>query len=665
MTIIQRTVRFTALLLLAATALFLATPSASASGFTDVSSSAWYCNVVDYVVGKGLFQGTSSTTFSPNANMTRAMFVTVLGRYANVDASSWMEGVVTGSDVNMRSGADTSYDVVATLRKDMTVTIRGRTGDWYEVSSGSVSGYMNAQYVSPKYLKFSDVGAGAYYAGYAAWAQENGIVTGVGEGRFAPGSNVTREQMCVMMARFAGVMGLSLSMSRSSAAFTDGGSISSWAKSSVDTMQRCGIVQGTDAGQFNPGSSATRAEAAAVLQRFDSACGGFAPGPQRPSDWGSGGDTAVPPEETDDDTTVPPEETGGDTTVPPEETDGDATVPPKETDDGTAEPPADPGSLPDTPAAYVGGTVGVQASVIRVGVLVKTQSIDTSVDCVTLECLNGTGFEYGAMSGRTFVSEGSVADTTVRITTDGAAFTLCDSVGNVVYTSAGNLAIHPSGGKTLTRVNGAYKYFGDFELSQASGKAGYMTVVNYVGIEDYVKGVLPFEFSNSWPAEAMKAAAIVCRSFAMSYDWSVYSSYGMDIVAGAGAQLYYGRSQTYDESYFSASDAAVDATMGQYLTYNGSVCVTSFSSCDGGRTLSAAEVFGTNHDYLIGKEDPYEQAAKGDIAAMGGNYDSMVSASHRVGMSAWGAYAMAKYYGKSCEAILGFYYTGTSIQSGG
>ena len=551
----QRMRRSAAALL--AAAWLLPAAALGAGGFTDVNSSNWYYDAVNYVVDRGLFKGTSDTVFSPNVSMSRAMFVTVLGRFAKVDESAW-----TGS--------------------------------------GS----------------FGDVAAGAYYAGYAAWAKDKGVVTGLGQDRFGPDANITREQMCAMLNRFASAMGLSLSQTGSVSAFPDSGQISSWAKGDVDAMQLCGVIQGNANGMLNPQGSATRAEAATMLMRFERACSGS----------GSAGGTG------------------------------------SSSSGEQAPPAADPNTLPDTPATYPGGSVGIQASVIRVGVLVKTKNIDTSVASVSLQNVNGTGFEYGTMSGRQFVSGGEVQDTAVNITTDGTVFTLCDSMGNVAYTCSANLAIHPvSGGKAVTRVNGEYQYFGDFELSQASGKSGYITVVNYVNIEDYVKGVLPFEFSNSWPAEALKAAAIVCRSYAMSYNWGIYGPYGMDIVTGSGTQIYRGRAITYDESWFAASDAAVDATSGQYLTYNGSICVASFSACDGGQTLSSADVFGTNYPYLTGKADPYEQAAKGEI----GSYDSLVSASHRVGMSAWGAYAMAKYYNKSCEAILGFYYTGTSIQSGG
>lgn len=139
-----------------------------------------------------------------------------------------------------------------------------------------------------------------------------------------------------------------------------------------------------------------------------------------------------------------------------------------------------------------------------------------------------------------------------------------------------------------------------------------------------------------------------------------YLSYGIDTVAKDGTQAYNGRKKGWSESDFADTDAAVDATAGQYLTYSGDICLCSFSACDGGQTLSAQQVFNVNYPYLISKTDPYETAIKGEI----GNYDALVRASHRVGLSQWGAYAMGKYYHKDYLTILGFYYTGTHLQYG-
>ena len=602
----------TAVTLLLMAGLFLAFApvgqAVSASSFSDISSSAWYYDAVSYVTSNGLFNGTSSTAFTPNGTMTRGMFITVLGRYAGVNASAWCAGTVTGSGVNLRSGPGTSYSTVTTLGQGASVTLLGMSDGWYKVQYGSNTGYVKGDYVSAKYHSFSDVDYSAYYAGYAIWAYENGVVNGMGSSSvFAPNDNVTREQLCSLLNRYASTAGLSLSQSSGTVTFSDAGSISSWASSDVSAMQRAGVVNGSTDGAFHPKNSATRAEAAAMFQRFAAAAGR----------------TQAPAQTTKPEQTMPA----------------------------------------DTPATLVNGSVSLKSSILRVGLLVKTKSIDTCVTSVTLKNTNGKGFEYGSMgSDRRFVSVGSISDSSVTITTDGATFTVKNASGKVLYTSGATFAIHPTGAsKPITSVNGEYRYYGDFELRQASDKKGYITVINYVNIEDYVKGVIPYEFSSSWPTETLKAAAVAIRSFAMASDWDTYSKYGIDVVCNDGSQTYRGRGISASESSFAASDAATDATAGEYLTYNGKICLTSYSACNGGTVLSASAVFGTNYPYLAGKTDPYEQAAAGDA---GSGYAQSVKNSHKVGLSQWGAYAMAKYYGKDYQTILGFYYTGTNIQYG-
>ncbi len=625
-----------ALLVLAVLAAFAGT-AAFAAGFTDVPSSAWYYSAVNFVTSKGLFNGTSTTQFSPGQAMTRSMFITVLGRYANIDADAWCAGMITGSDVNLRSGPGTGYDAIATLDAGDVVTLLGRSGSWYQVRSGSRTGYVSGDYVSARYHGFSDVSYGSYYTGYAIWAYENGIVTGDGSSSvFSPNGVVTRQQVCTFLGRFASVMGVRLSQNTAAVTFKDESSISSWARESVAAMQRAGVVEGDEKGNFNPGSSATRAQAAAMLQRFDIACGGFKP-PVTP--------------------TPKPTQTPAPTRTPaPTPTPGGS---------GGATTPA-PGFPEDTPATLIGGTVRPRFTVVRVGLQVSTSRFHNAVQQVKLYNTNGSGFSYGSMGpqDRRFYSTGTINDRTITVTTNGNAFTVTNSRGETVCTVSGAaIALRPIGAnKGLTKVNDNYSYFGDFELRQVNDGGNKINVINFVDIEDYVKGVLPYEFSASWPAETLKAAAVASRSFIMKTDLA-YTSYGMDIVADDGGQLYLGR-RTYSDSYFSASDAAVDATRNMYLTYNGDICLCSFSACDGGQTRSAREVFGTSYPYLAAKADPYEAAAKKDVAAAGINYESWVAASHRVGLSQWGAFAMGKYYSKTYQDILGFYYTGTHLQYG-
>ncbi len=616
-----------ALLVVAALAAFVGS-GASAASFTDVSSSAWYASAVNFVTSRGLFQGVSSTQFSPNGVMTRAMFITVLGRYAKVDPDTWLAGQVNGSGVNMRSGPGTGYGVVAVLSRGAVVTLAGKSGDWYKVKRGSQTGYVSASYISPRYHSFSDVGYDKYYAGYVVWAYEKDIAEGVSDRSFSPNGNVTRQQVCTLLDRFASVMGLKPKQTQTAVTFKDSGKISSWAKNSVTAMQRAGVVQGDEKGYFDPNGSATRAQTASMLMRFDSACGGS----NTPA-------------------TMPPAPT-----LRPTPTPTNRPIP-------TAAPskPPVPGYPADTPATFVSGTVKPRFTVVRVGLYVSTQKYATSLSQVPLYNTNGTGFEYGIMGAdRQFYSAGAINDRSITVTASGNVFTILDSAGRVVHSGTTSaLAIHPTGSAHgLTRVNNNYSYNGDFELRPAANAPGQITVINFVGIEDYVKGVLPWEFGTTWPAETMKAAAVASRSHIQKTDLA-YLSYGIDIVANDGTQAYQGRG-TYGASTFAATDAAVDATEGQYLTYNGDICLCSFSACDGGQILSAQQVFGVNYPYLAAKEDPYETYIKDEIP----NYSALTRASHRVGLSQWGAYAMGKYFNKDYMDILGFYYTGTHLQYG-
>ena len=719
----------------------------SAADFTDVPYDSWYYSAVDYVATHGLFNGTSSTRFSPKGTMTRGMFVTVLGRYAGVDPLQWCTATVTGSDVNFRSGPGTNYSVLGSMSKNETVTILGQSGSWYKIRRGSQEGYASGDYISPKYHRFLDVDYSSYYAGYTIWGYEKGIVSGVSDSYFAPTSDVTREQICRLLYGYVSAAGMSLANNAAATVFSDQGSISSWATQSVSAMQRAGVVQGSPSGSglvFRPRSSATRAEAAAMFQRFSQATSGGSgsiAGTPAPTPTAPPTATTTPTPSN----TEPPVNTGTPSATDPP----GASSPPN----ATPTPVPQPGSI--TPASFANGSISVRTDTIRVGILADTLNFRQAKQSVTLENLSGGTFEYGTFdSGRHFSSAGSLSASTVTVTTDGSTFTVKDSSGNVLYTGGGNLAIHPvSGTKTVTRVNGEYRYYGNFELRQSSYNTGRITVINYVNIEDYVKGVIPYEFSNEWPTETLKAAAIVSRNFVYTCDWSAYEKYGIDVLAESGAQTYRGRAITYSEGYFTNSDAAVDATSGVYLTYGGRMCTTFYFSSDGGATEDAAHVWGSSYPYLIGKPDPYEASAgsqasnyqysitnsrtgstmsslasraglkstlakngvrietypatgnvksitlidvNGNTATISQNssfsrwdflsafgftaysYNYIVTYNeaqdtftctrhgwgHNVGMSQWGAYAMARYYNKNYQEILGFYFDGTNLQYG-
>jgi len=201
-----------------ATALFTAaepsrvtlTGTAVVSEFKDCSPDQWFGVSVDYAAARSLMAGTGNDLFSPNATLTRAMFVTILGRMAGADAAKF-PGV-----------------------------------------------------------SFSDVQKGSWYAPYVEWAVKNGVTQGVGGGKFAPDTPVTREQMAALIIRYADTAGHALPDGASvRASFRDEGSISDWAFESVDRMRLTGLLNGDDLGNFNPRSGATRAEAATVFMRLD------------------------------------------------------------------------------------------------------------------------------------------------------------------------------------------------------------------------------------------------------------------------------------------------------------------------------------------------------------------------------------------------------------
>ena len=175
--------------------------------FTDTANH-WAKADMEFVAARGLLTGTGNNQFSPDAAMTRGMFVTALGRLAGISPDSY--------------------------------TTRS----------------------------FTDVKADTYYAAYVEWAAQEGIVKGTGEGVFSPDAPVTREQMAVMMVNYAGQMGYSIPAPLAEAAFADHASISTWAAKEVTAMQQAGIIKGKDGNRFDPQASATRAEVSAVLRRF-------------------------------------------------------------------------------------------------------------------------------------------------------------------------------------------------------------------------------------------------------------------------------------------------------------------------------------------------------------------------------------------------------------
>lgn len=177
--------------------------------FEDVVETDWYHDAVHFVFEKGMMTGTSETTFSPKMEVTRGMIVTILHRL----------------DGSPRAGLST----------------------------------------------FPDVPVTSYYAGAVDWAHTNGIVSGYGgneSGTFGPENNITREQLAAILYRYAGKKGYDTAVRGELTAFEDEGEISDYAREAMSWAVGTGLISGMGNGTIAPASTATRAQAATILQRF-------------------------------------------------------------------------------------------------------------------------------------------------------------------------------------------------------------------------------------------------------------------------------------------------------------------------------------------------------------------------------------------------------------
>lgn len=209
-----------------------------------------------------------------------------------------------------------------------------------------------------------------------------------------------------------------------------------------------------------------------------------------------------------------------------------------------------------------------------------------------------SGFKLGSMSGLTFNSTTTTNETTLNITYANGIYNVTNSSGESIYTGE-NVATEAISG--TTDFDG-YNYYGAFGFNAES--SGKLTVINYANIENYIKGVLPYEMSASWPIEALKAQAVCARSFVLG-NLNKHKSYGFDVCNTTNCQVYHGT-----ERADANSDSAVDQTKGQILMYDGKLAVGYFFSSSGGATESNENVWGgTPIPYLRGVVDIYEDAS--------------------------------------------------------
>ena len=175
--------------------------------FTDVTEGDWFYDAVRYAYETGLMDGVGDNLFAPNSETTRAQLVTILYRLAGQPAVS---------------------------------------GD----------------------LPFTDVESGTWYTDAVLWAAQNGIVNGVSETEFAPGEDITREQLAAILYRYAAYQGYDVSQRADLSGFGDASSISGYAQEALSWAHAQGLVLGFEDGSLRPQGNASRAQIAAVLMRF-------------------------------------------------------------------------------------------------------------------------------------------------------------------------------------------------------------------------------------------------------------------------------------------------------------------------------------------------------------------------------------------------------------
>ena len=199
--------------ILCAAALTCSAGAASMSDFSDVRPADWYSAAVNYVCEKGLMNGTSNTTFSPNTTTSRGMIVTILYRLAgspDMPESNW--------------------------------------------------GY-----------PYADVDAAAYYSTPVYWARMNDLVTGYSDTQFGPDDAITREQLTAILYRYADYLGLDTDtdfIPDKYYDFPDYKTVSRYAANAMSWCVNKGIVNGSN-GKLNPQGTATRAEVATILMNAE------------------------------------------------------------------------------------------------------------------------------------------------------------------------------------------------------------------------------------------------------------------------------------------------------------------------------------------------------------------------------------------------------------
>lgn len=167
--------------------------------------------------------------------------------------------------------------------------------------------------------------------------------------------------------------------------------------------------------------------------------------------------------------------------------------------------------------------------------------------------------------------------------------------------SLDNITITPNSGTSyISFVKNTYSRLFSGSLTFIKLTPSTFVPVNKLNMEDYIKGVVPYESSESYPIEALKAQAVAARTYALA-NLGKFSSYGYDLTDDVRCQVYRGYSNICPKS-----NQAVEATRGQVLTYNGDLISTLYSASNGGYTESSGNVWTTPLPYFVSKVDTFD-----------------------------------------------------------
>lgn len=213
------------------------------------------------------------------------------------------------------------------------------------------------------------------------------------------------------------------------------------------------------------------------------------------------------------------------------------------------------------------------------------------------------------------IAAGTVSGTVVGTSAYGVNVTQTGSTQILFQFDGGadlSLGILPdvTGSSTVRTWFKGYRYEGGFRYERIDG--GNLTVVNILDLESYIKGVVPYEMSNNWPLEALKAQAICARSYAYNNILNAkHGKYHFDVCTTTDCQVYCGAGSnvpTYQAN--ETTDRAVEETAGQYAWYGNQIIEAFYSSSHGGASESVYHVWGSSlsqYPYLCGVVDPYEK----------------------------------------------------------